>query len=108
MANSILAQQSLQGNASAVFTQFFEILLDDQAWPGDIEIITPATYDAPGTARLTGARTGQKNPEAPQSIPLFSQSGPKIGYIADVAILEGFDSPFLSTYLLVPEGLPEG
>lgn len=36
--------------------RFIEIVFEDAIHPGDLDIIQPATYDAPGLARLAAAR----------------------------------------------------
>lgn len=68
--------------------------------PDDLEILQPAGSECAGLARLRRACTGQADPAAPNSTPVFSKSGAKIGFIADgpVPVLAN------STYLLAEGG----
>lgn len=62
--------------------QFLEILFAEEIRPGDLEIIRPATGQRPGRARLSAAYLGPVHPDAPNSTPVFSRTGAKIGFIA--------------------------
>ena len=78
--------------------RFMEILFTADLQPNDLEILTPASSDEPGRARLQQAYFGPAQPDAPNSAPLFSWTGAKIGYIATAELLE---APYTSTYWLV-------
>ena len=79
-------------------TRFMEILFTADLQPEDLEILTPARADEPGRARLQQAYLGPARPDAPNSAPLFSWTGAKIGYVATAELLA---APYGSTYWLV-------
>lgn len=59
---------------------FLEVLFPKELREGDIEIIQPATLSEPGRVRLLKVTIGEASPLAPNSLPVFSQSGAKIGF----------------------------
>lgn len=75
--------------------QFIEILFAEEIQPEDMEIIALATAREPGRVRLGKAQVGPPNPAAPNSAPLFSRTGAKIGFVASADLLE---PPFTSCY----------
>ncbi|MBE7556800.1 MAG: hypothetical protein HS126_37635 [Anaerolineales bacterium] len=77
--------------------QFIEILFPEEIQPEDVEIIALATAREPGRVRLGKAQVGPPNPAAPNSAPLFSRTGAKIGFVASADLLE---PPFSSCYWL--------
>ena len=79
-------------------TRFMEILFTADLQPDDLVILIPARADEPGRARLQQAYLGPARPDAPNSAPLCSWTGAKIGYVATADLLE---SPYGSTYWLV-------
>jgi len=80
-------------------TIFLEILWPKELQPEDIQIIKLPQPDRPGQARLKRARIGDPD-GAPNSRPLLSESGAKIGYIADVSALNEVGEPYDNTYLI--------
>src|SRR5574341_786150 len=80
--------------------QFLEILFSDEIQEGDLDIAVPANPEQPGYVRLGQVRLGQPPPGAPNSMPLFSQSGAKIGFVAGVELLE---APYSQTYWILEE-----
>ena len=76
---------------------YIHILWPDKLGPNDIQILTPATPDQPGQARLKQASTGSPRPEAPNSLPLCSRSGATVGFVANVKHLE---PPYEETYVI--------
>ena len=80
--------------------QFIEILFPEEIQPEDLEIIALATVRAPGRVRLGKAQVGPSNPAAPNSAPLFSRTGAKIGFVASADLLE---PPFSGCYWLEAE-----
>jgi hypothetical protein len=77
--------------------QFIEILFPEEIQPDDLDVITPASPEAPGRVRLDQARIGPAQPAAPNSAPLLSRTGAKIGFVAAAELLE---PPFSSCYWL--------
>lgn len=77
--------------------QFIEILFPEEIKPEDLDIIAPATAKTPGRVRLGQAQVGRPNPAAPNSTPLLSRTGAKIGFVANADLLE---PPFTSCYWL--------
>lgn len=86
---------------------YLEILFHDKVKPNDLELLRLPTHDRPGRARLNRAWMGPIDPQAPNSQPVLSSSGAKIGYLFDPIL---FDSPpFDDTYqLMVEEEVEEG
>lgn len=80
--------------------QFIEILFPEEIRPEDLETIAPATVRAPGRVRLGKAQVGPPNPAAPNSAPLFSRTGAKIGFVAAANLIE---PPFTACYWLEAE-----
>jgi len=76
--------------------QFLELLFDEMIGDADMDILEAATAGAPGVARLRAAQLGEAQPEAPNSRPVFSAVGGKIGFVADEEMLVG--PPYDSTY----------
>jgi hypothetical protein len=77
--------------------QFIEILFPAEIQPEDLEIIAMATAWEPGRARLGKAQVGPPDPAAPNSTPLFSRTGAKIGFVASADLIE---PPFINCYWL--------
>ncbi len=82
--------------------KYIEILFLDNLSPGDLEIITPATAAEPGRAKLRQAHLGASSPETPNSKPLLSAVGGKIGFVAEAALIE---PPYTDTYWLIEEAV---
>lgn len=61
--------------------EFIEVIFPAYMAPDDLDIITEASPDQPGLARLNKATVA--NDDALLSKPLFSRTGPKIGYLVD-------------------------
>lgn len=80
-------------------TQFLEILFAAEVQPDDLEFITLATAEAPGRVRLNLARVGPPDEAAPNSAPLFSRTGAKIGFVATADLIE---APFTACYWIEP------
>lgn len=79
--------------------QFVEILFAEEVQPEDLEIIAPASTREPGRIRLGQAQMGRPNPAAPNSAPLISRTGAKIGFVASAHLIE---PPFTSCYWIEP------
>jgi hypothetical protein len=77
--------------------QFIEILFPEEIQSDDLEFIMPASTKEPGRVRLGQARIGPAHPAAPNSAPLLSRTGAKIGFVAAADLLE---PPFTSCYWL--------
>ncbi len=60
---------------------FIEVIFPKYLKPDDLDIITEASNAQPGLARLNKATVA--NDDALLSKPLFSRSGPKIGYLVE-------------------------
>lgn len=76
--------------------EYIEVIFPKYLEVDDLTIITEASDDAPGLARLNKATVA--GDKSLPSKPLFSRSGPKIGYLVD-----GEDfvfPPFTSCYRL--------
>lgn len=80
-------------------TQFLEILFSDEVQPEDLTILAPATAGKPGRVRLAQARLGPAHPAAPNSAPIFSRTGAKIGFVAAAELIE---PPFSGCYWIEP------
>lgn len=76
---------------------FVQILWPEELRPDDLTIITPATPNQPGQARLVKAQTGKARADAPNSLPLKSRSGATVGYVANTKHLE---PPYEETYVI--------
>jgi hypothetical protein len=76
---------------------FIHILWPGELRPGDLTITHPATSAQPGQARLIKARAGKARADAPNSLPLLSQSRAAIGYVANVTFME---APYEETYVI--------
>lgn len=63
--------------------QHIEILNPGEVAKTDLSILTEATEATPGVAALRRATIGRKDPRAPNALPVLSQTGVKIGYVAD-------------------------
>lgn len=77
--------------------QYLEILFTDAVRPDDLEILEQAQPNQPGLAKLNRAIVGQARSDAPNSVPLKSQSGDTIGFIATMELMA---EPYSSTYRL--------
>jgi hypothetical protein len=77
--------------------QFIEILFPDEVQPDDLEILIPARAEKPGQVRLIQAQIGKPHPAAPNSAPLLSRTGAKIGFVAPAELIE---APFTNCYWL--------
>lgn len=60
---------------------YIEVIFSKYLEVDDLDIITEATFNQPGLARLNKATVANDN--ALLSKPLFSRSGPKIGYLVN-------------------------
>ena len=76
---------------------FIQILWPEMLEQGDIRIIEPPTADKASQAHLQTAYTGTVRPEAPNSVPLLSQSGASVGYVANVKYME---EPYEHSYII--------
>ena len=77
-------------------TAYLEIIFPQAADPGDVEILTPASYARPGRARIKKATVEQSGRV------LSHNGGALIGYVATGQPL----TPFIETYWLTEEGAP--
>lgn len=77
---------------------FIYILNKTNQAPDDLEIIREPGRNKPGQARLRAATVGEVDPAAPNSLPLLSSRGGKIGFVAREELLEPDD--FESAYLI--------
>ncbi len=77
--------------------KFLCILFYDVLQADDIKFIRGCSPDEPGLAQIDRARLGQPRPEAPNSMPLDSRTGARLGYVADMALLE---APYNDTFLM--------
>ena len=68
--------------------RFIEILFPEKLHPEDIIIIEQPDEDHLGQAQLHRAIIGQQNPDCPNSWPLNSWTGERLGYIATPDLLE--------------------
>jgi len=76
--------------------KFIDILFAEELCTGDLDIIYPASEEAPGLAQLGTATLGQPDPRTPNSVPLHSRSGAKVGFVA----IDGLEPPYSHTYWL--------
>jgi hypothetical protein len=77
--------------------KFIEILFPEDVQPEDLEVVTPAASGKPGRVKLGQARLGKPHPAAPNSAPLFSRTGAKIGFVASADLIE---PPYTHCYWL--------
>ncbi len=98
MTTLIVAKPTKSRNAPPTFSTFLEILSRAELRPGDLEIITEATDDQPGQAKLVQAHIGEAQPAAPKSRPLLSQTRAKIGFVAEAELIA---PPFNDAYWVV-------
>jgi hypothetical protein len=77
--------------------QFIEILFPDELQPEDLEFVRLARAAEPGLVRLGQATIGQPCPQAPNSAPVYSRTGAKLGYVASAELAE---EPYQYTYWL--------
>ena len=76
---------------------FVEVLFADELKDGDLEVLRSPGPAQPGLARIGRASIGRIDPEAPNSAPLLSWSGGKIGFVALADLME---EPYYCTYEL--------
>ncbi len=76
--------------------QMIEILFTDEVKVDDLEIIREATWQQPGLAQLGTATLGDVTPDAPMSQPLYSRTGAKFGFVANLPP----EPPYTHTYWL--------
>lgn len=81
-------------------SRVLEILFTKDVQPDDLDILIEATPKRPGLVRLGTATLGQPEPAAPNSRPVYSRSGAKIGFVAPSAEAQ---PPYQHTYLLQTE-----
>lgn len=77
--------------------KYLEIIFASKLLAGDLEIIQAATTAQPGVAKLDQATIGPADPTTPNSRPILSRSGAKVGFIAEQ---EFIDAPYSETYKL--------
>jgi len=77
-----------------------EVLFTAEVRADDLEILVEATWERPGLVRLGTATLGEPDPATPNSLPVFSRSGAKIGFVAPSRETE---PPYAHTYLLQKE-----
>ena len=77
-----------------------EVLFAAEVRVDDLEILIEATPQRPGLVRLGTATLGEPEPAAPNSQPVYSRSGAKIGFVAPSRDAE---PPYQDTYLLQTE-----
>lgn len=85
---------------------YIDLVFSDKADDHDFEIITPATPDAPGLARLAAARIGtQLSTDPPAYQILSSNGGAFIGYLShDSQPLAPFQDTYYLDFLPSPSG----
>ena len=77
------------------FERFVSVLFPDVLEADDLDIVAQSTKSQldevgqMGQARLNQARIGLANPGQPNSLPLFSRTGAKLGYVAEAEFAEG-------------------
>jgi len=76
---------------------FIEVLFANEIQEGDLDVLRAPGPDQPGLARLGRATMGTPDPGAPNSVPLVSWSGGKIGFAAPSDLME---QPYHATYEL--------
>ena len=76
-----------------------EVLFAAEVRADDLDILIEATRQRPGLARLGTATLSEPDPAAPNSRPVFSRSGAKIGFVTPSREAE---PPYQHTYLLHP------
>ena len=81
-------------------SRVLEILFAKEVQPKDLDILIEATPQRPGLARLGTATLSEPDPAAPNSQPVFSRSGAKIGFVAPSREAA---PPYQHTYLLQTE-----
>ena len=77
-----------------------EVLFTDEVQTDDLQILAKATRQRPGLARLGTATLSEPDPAAPNSRPVYSRSGAKIGFVAPSREAA---PPYQHTYLLQTE-----
>lgn len=78
-------------------TLCFELMNPSYLGKGDLFVIEPPTPGRPGVAHLVRAVIGKPTPDAPNSRPVYSSDGGKIGFVAQAKLMIG---PFNKTYVL--------
>ena len=79
--------------------QFLQILFPDVVAEGDLDILADPGPEGPGRVRLGRAIIGQPSPATPNSRPLLSGAGGKIGFVAGADFFDP-DGPFHGVYWL--------
>ncbi|MCB0190605.1 MAG: hypothetical protein KDJ65_01530 [Anaerolineae bacterium] len=77
--------------------KYIEVLFPHALQSDDIDVITPASFEQPGLARLNKAVIGEAYCFDPEASSLHSRSGAKLGFISDDSLLE---PPFDGCYRL--------
>ena len=78
-------------------SKFLCILFYDELQDDDIKFVKGCSPDEPGLAKIHRAKLGQPRPDAPNSLPLDSHRGGRIGYVADAILLE---PPYDDTFVI--------
>ena len=79
--------------------QFLQILFPDAVAEGDLDILAESGPEGPGRVRLGRAIIGRSEAATPNSRPLLSGAGGKIGFVASVDFFDP-DGPFHGVYWL--------
>lgn len=77
--------------------QLLHIFFPNKVQADDLHITQPACANCPGQAALNAARIQPADPAAPNSQPVHSRTGYKIGFLANANL---FDPPYTNTYQL--------
>ena len=80
--------------------RYFEILNVGEIRPDDLEILEQATTNKPGRIKLGRAYLAARQQGAPNSTPILSWTGAKIGFVAPADL---FEPPYLDTYYFEQE-----
>jgi len=85
-------------------THFIEIIHPDHIAAGDLVMVAPATYEAPGQIRLGRARVTDPLPAAPNARRVHSHNGSAL--IGIIATAEFMIAPYNFSYWLLPLSSP--
>lgn len=94
--------------ATIPWTRYVEILWPEKIAEGDLEIVDPATDEAPGKIKILKASVRKRSGPGNDILAceeLFSAAGGKIGFVASLSLLT--DGPFDSSYYLIPAPEPQ-